>query len=146
MRLVPGKLVQPWVDGQLWTLQSPEELMGDRELTGAIRAACPDPLALPFEVLDIVHVREFPDRTSFLNSMQGSHRRESFRVSKIDMLLHAGPLLSRVGGYQRQNYLLLTQGRSQRLLVGCAHSPAPPSREVPLENVTLLPSCLKPPQ
>lgn len=94
LRLVPGKLVQPRVDGQLWTLQSPEELTGDRELTGAIRAACPNPLALPFEVLDIVHVRDFPGRTSFLNSMQGSHRRESFRVSKIDMLLHAGPLLS----------------------------------------------------
>lgn len=57
MRLVPGKLVQPRVDGQLWTLQSPEELTGDRELTGAIRAACLDPLVLPFEVLDIVHVR-----------------------------------------------------------------------------------------
>lgn len=57
MRLVPGKLVQPGVDGQLWTLQSPEELTSDKELTGAIRAACPDLLVLPFEVLDIVPVR-----------------------------------------------------------------------------------------
>lgn len=67
MRLVPGKLVQPGVDGsQLWTLQSPEELTGDKELTGAIKAACPDLLVLPFEVLDIVPVRWFRMGPHFL--------------------------------------------------------------------------------